>query len=236
MVRPVPRPPQPHAQDDPDHSLHRRLDARWWTRFWPSIWIAVAIHFVVFAWSPGLSVDTPEMQTNVLEVVETVTEVEIPPPPAAIPRPAIPTMGSATVSEDLTIATTSFEEFDPDERMLPPPPAESGGGVATGPRFIPHEVAPVLTNRREMLALLDQNYPKLLKDAGIGGTVLVWVFVGTEGEVLDQQVHTSSEYDQLDQAALHVASHMRFSAAMNRDQPVQVWVAMPISFTVHDGS
>jgi TonB family protein len=232
MVRPVPR--QPHAQDDPDHSLHRRLDARWWNRFWPSMWIAVGIHFVVFTWSPALSVHTPDVEANVLEVVETLTEVDIPPPPAAIPRPAIPTMGSATVSEDLTIATTTFEEFDASERMPPPPPAEATGSP-TGPRFVPHEVAPVLTNRREMLDLLADNYPKLLKDAGIGGTVLVWVFVGTGGEVLGKQVHTTSTYDALDEAALLVASHMRFSPAMNRDQPVQVWVAMPINFTVNDG-
>jgi len=226
--------PQPHAVEDTEGSLNLRLERYWWERLWPSMMLAIGIHFVIFAWSPPLSVDLPDDTPAVLKVVETTIEVEIPPPPEAIARPAVPTLGSYTISDAVTITETTFEAFDPTERIPPPPAAETGrdGGRAAGPRFIPHEVAPELSNRAEMLRLLESVYPRALRQAGIGGTVLVWVYVDREGVARDQRVHTPSEYDALNAAALEVASHMRFSPALNRDQPVAVWVAFPINFTV----
>ena len=72
----------------------------------------------------------------------------------------------------------------------------------------------------------------MLRDAGIGGTVEVWFFISEEGRVLDSRVFESSGQVQFDEAALRVADIVLFTPALNRDQRVQVWIQLPITFQV----
>jgi TonB family protein len=111
-------------------------------------------------------------------------------------------------------------------------PAQAGERVdpGAGPVFTPMTVQPRLRNSDEVVRALRDHYPPLLRDAGIGGTARVWVLVDEEGVVRRAQLATSSGYDALDQAALRVAGEMRFTPARNRDEAVQVWVALPVTF------
>ena len=77
-----------------------------------------------------------------------------------------------------------------------------------------------------------REYPALLRDAGIGGTVRVYFFIDEEGEVQDTRIDQSSGHDALDAAALTVSGVYRFSPALNRDRRVPVWVSFPITFQV----
>jgi protein TonB len=70
----------------------------------------------------------------------------------------------------------------------------------------------------------------MLRDAGVGGTAILWFFINEQGVVTQTQVFESSGYPALDQAATEVASIMRFSPALNRDEAVPVWVQIPIEF------
>ena len=72
----------------------------------------------------------------------------------------------------------------------------------------------------------------MLRNAGVGGTVVVWFFVSEEGQVLDRRVARSSGHTQLDEAALQVADIFRFSPALNREKIVKVWIQLPIGFEV----
>ncbi len=94
-------------------------------------------------------------------------------------------------------------------------------------------VAPELQNRSEVERALARAYPPTLRDVGITGRVLVWVYVGEEGQVLKAVVKTTSGVGALDEAALGVARVMRFSPGLNRDQKVKVWVAIPVDFRVN---
>ena len=78
-----------------------------------------------------------------------------------------------------------------------------------------------------------REYPPFLRDAGIGGTVVVWFLISETGEVVQSRISDASGQDQLDAAALRVANTFRFSAAMNRDDPVPVWIKLPITFQVN---
>ncbi len=100
----------------------------------------------------------------------------------------------------------------------------------TGPRLTPYTVAPDLANRTEVGAALEEHYPPLLRDAGIGGAASVWMFISEEGEVVETQLKETSGHRQLDEAALRVAGGMRFTPALNRDEPTAVWVSLPITF------
>ncbi len=108
--------------------------------------------------------------------------------------------------------------------------------VTDGPRYIPYDVEPRLLNGREAQRMLEREYPSLLKESGIGGEVIVWLHIDESGDVVESRVREepagTSGYDALDAAALAVADVMRFVPAMNRDEPTEVWVQIPITFTV----
>ncbi|HSG49427.1 MAG TPA: M56 family metallopeptidase [Longimicrobiales bacterium] len=125
----------------------------------------------------------------------------------------------------------TFEVQAPDEAAPPPPAAEpAAGSLADDPVFTPYTVAPNLRNRQDVVAALEAGYPPLLRDAGIGGTANVWFFIDRDGTVGRVQLQQSSGHPALDAAALDVARTMRFTPARNRDEPVPVWVAFPITF------
>jgi len=102
--------------------------------------------------------------------------------------------------------------------------------LARDPAFTPFTVAPSIQNRGEIIEAMQRAYPPLLRDAGIGGTVVVWFFIGSDGRVAERRINTSSGHRALDEAAMRVAARYRFSPALNRDERVPVWVQFPITF------
>ena len=114
---------------------------------------------------------------------------------------------------------------------LPRPPVGTRGSRAFTP-FTPFTAAPSILNVREVQRAMVRQYPQLLRDAGIGGTVSVYFFIDEEGIVQEYRVDPSSGHQAFDDAALDVADVFRFSAALNRDRPVPVWVSFPITFQV----
>lgn len=98
------------------------------------------------------------------------------------------------------------------------------------PTFTPFTVAPSIRNRSEVVAAMNDEYPPLLREAGIGGTVVVWFFIDENGEVGETLIDESSGHVALDEAALRVADAFRFSPALNDDEEVPVWVMFPITF------
>ena len=102
----------------------------------------------------------------------------------------------------------------------------------TAPTFTPMTVKPELQNREEVGRILEREYPAVLRDSNIGGTVTLWVYVTTDGKVETTKVFTSSGQPLLDNAADRVAKSMRFSPAFNYDAKVAVWVQIPVTFKV----
>jgi periplasmic protein TonB len=199
--------------------------------FWGGLIAATAIHFVMFMFWPNMTSADVSFNTNELKAVELPPEIKIPPPPQAIARPAAPVVSAdASVNEDVTIAPTTFSA-NPVSNLPPPPSSSSASGdVSKAPTFTPYTVAPDLKNRAEVQAALEKYYPPLLKDAGIGGTVMVWFFIDEAGHVQKNLIKESSGHQALDEAAIKVANIMDFSPALNRDKKVPVWVALPIVF------
>ncbi|HLU26617.1 MAG TPA: energy transducer TonB [Longimicrobiales bacterium] len=198
--------------------------------FWGSLVVATLIHFAIFAFFPSLTADDYSFSTDEIAAVELPPEIEIPPPPQQIARPATPVVAAADIDQDITIAPTTFED-NPIENLPPPPTGTGERNLADEPTFTPYTVAPELRNRSEVQRALERFYPPLLRDAGIGGRVLVWFFIDETGKVVNTRLRESSGYPALDEAALKVAEIMQFRPAVNRDRNVPVWVALPITFT-----
>lgn len=219
---------------EPPPSANDRFKDGFRGRFWGSMIIATLLHFVVLQYSPDLTVEDFSFTNDELTAIEMPPEIEIPPPPQQVARPATPIVSDVAVAEDVTIAPTTFE-FNPIDN-LPPPPAEAVAAaaedVSAAPTFTPYTVGPTLLNRDQVARAMVDSYPDALRRAGIGGIVRVYFFINTQGEVQDFRIHESSGFPQLDEAALAVADVYRFSPALNRDKQVPVWVSLPIEFQV----
>jgi protein TonB len=211
-------------------TANERLKQSFSSWFWGSMIAATLMHGGTFAFWPELTAEDFSFESEEIAAIELPPEIEIPPPPQQISRPATPVMASADIDEDITIAPTTFEENPIEE--LPPPPEEAATDISSAPTFTPFTVAPSILNRQEVVRAMEREYPPLLRDAGIGGTVRVFFFIDEAGTVQDYRIDSSSGHQALDDAALAVADVYRFSAALNRDKKVPVWVSFPITFQV----
>src|SRR5687768_3585911 len=217
--------------------------------------VALELHVILGTIVVIATIKTVEEVQEEEVYVELTPETFVPPPPPPPPPPEVdvPQVEQVRGFQTLQIPTV----IPPDI----PPPASSfafrasdftgegvRGGVAAGraaastdsvapvsretPSFTPHTVRPELTNGEEVQRALIREYPPMLRDAQIGGTVVVWLFIDTNGVVENSKVQTPSGYPMLDAAALAVANTMKFTPAFNRDQKVPVWVSIPITFRV----
>ncbi len=216
------------SQMDSFDTANDRFKRSFGSWFWGSMIAAVIIHFVVIAFWPTLEASDVQFTMDEIEMLEIPPEIEIPPPPEQIARPANPVITDAQIDEDITIAPTTFEDNPIDD--LPPPPEQAAVDLSDQPTFTPFTVSPEIRNRPHLERLLEQEYPSLLRDAGIGGRVVVHFFINTEGRVENQFVAESSGHASLDAAAIRIAPELIFSPARNQDQVVAVWVQIPITF------
>ena len=187
--------------------------------------LAVLAHGGLFALFPEMNALGLGFTPEEAEVVALPPEVEISPPPPEIARPATPVVPDHP--DDITVPKNTWDDNPVAE--LPPPP--SGARPSDVPAWIPRDVEPVLTNGREVERVLEQRYPARLREVGIGGTVVLHVFVDADGVPTRSQVIESSSYPQLDAAAREVVDRMKFSPALSRDKPVGVWVRQAVTFT-----
>lgn len=217
--------------DNPDTFAHETANDRFkegfgkW--FWSGLAVATVVHFLMFAFWPQMSIADSSFDPDELEAIDLPDEIEIPPPPEQIARPATPVISaSADISEDITIAPTTFEDNPIDD--LPPPPASDDGALSEYQAFSPSMVKPEVRNRRELAQQMQRLYPSILKDAGIGGTVVLGIWIDEEGVVQRAIVARSSGHKQLDEATMKVIDLVEFSPAMNRDRRVAVRMNFPI--------
>ena len=220
--------PMPAAYVTP--AANDRLKNNFNNWFWGSIAGAALLHFLMLAFWPDMTAADVSIQSDQLQQIDLVQEFEIPPPPEQITRPAVPVLSTdVNISEDITIGEVTFSENPVSD--LPPPPTGRGVDVSDNPTFTPYEVKPELRNRQQYGQALERRYPPMLKDAGIGGTVVLWVFINESGRVQNTRVVNSSGYDQLDQVAQDVMREVaQFTPALNRDQKVPVWIQIPVTF------
>jgi protein TonB len=195
---------------------------------------AVAIHFVLFQFSPKLNAaDVSDRAAGLTEIPEVwlprVT-VEFPqaPPKVDLPAPYFPIVRPGTpIVADVAIGQPEYFEHVKVPDWQDPRPQEP-----KSPVYVARDVAPILQNGWEIQQLLAQSYPSPQREAGIGGTVLLWVFVDEQGAPEKSEVMRSSGYSAMDDAALQIVRKMKFTPAQYRKQPVGVWVQQAVTFKV----
>jgi protein TonB len=95
------------------------------------------------------------------------------------------------------------------------------------------EVRPELSNRSEVARLVERNYPPLLRDAGISGSVTLSFVVNEDGRVNEASIEVlDASHEGFADAARRAVSRMRFRPAKVNNQAVKVKVSIPVTFTV----
>lgn len=195
---------------------------------------AVLLVVGVALWLPGLAEEAEV--TEEADVYEVVVEpwsafpLSVDDPPLAVvefesgvPRRPVPLPGVPLPAVPLPVVP--FRQ--PDE--TPPPPFDES--LMERPQFIYHTTPPILMEPEAVDRTLEAEYPAELRDAGIGGTVVAYLFVNTDGRVSKIVMKTSSGRWALDRVAFRVAQLSRFRPATNEGVPVGVWIEIRVPFT-----
>jgi protein TonB len=93
------------------------------------------------------------------------------------------------------------------------------------------EEQPALSNGAEVQRQLSRQYPPLLRDAGVVGTVTLRMRVLENGTVDPESISVeNSTHDAFADAAKRVVERMRFRPAKVGGKAVKVWVTLPVTF------
>lgn len=200
-------------------SANSRFKARYPVYMRWALLTSFLIYTIIFLFSPELEITPYKLKEETVTVVDIPDAVDIPPPPKELPKPQVPIEAApdAEVEEDVEIADTLVEDFD----SFTPPSAGSGGGA--GNNFVAFDTEPELVN------YVPPKYSEFAREAGLEGTVIVDVLVGTDGRVKEARIRTSV-HSVLDNAALEAARKALFTPGKQRDIPVEVWVSLPYAF------
>ncbi len=90
------------------------------------------------------------------------------------------------------------------------------------PVFTPFTQRPELIDQHEARRIVQAHYPADLREAGVGGRVMVWVFVDVDGLVKNTVIHESSGHEVLDRAATAAIRQFRFVPARLDEEVVPV--------------
>lgn len=150
------------------------------------------------------------------------------PPPKPIEKP-----------KPKPIITTQAKTPEPPPMEAPPEPKEPEPlppiQAAPPPQPGPPAPAPVEPPRFDMAYLNNPPpvYPSVSRRMAEEGTVKMNVLVSAQGRALKVEIHTSSGYSRLDQAALNAVRNWKFVPAKRGDTPVEGWALVPLVFVLN---
>jgi protein TonB len=189
-----------------------------------SLYATLVLHFIGVYFSPPFEFKPYVLKEQEFIVIETAEDFELPPPPKEIDQPVVPMAAEEgeEVDEDTEIAPTSFDRI---ENLPPPPPPPS----ESASEFYAFDEPPMLVRH------VAPDYPALARQAGIEGTVLLRVVVGTDGKVESASVIQSDVTPAMEKAAIAAVRKFLFKPAKQRTVPVRASMAVPIRFKLHGG-
>lgn len=191
--------------------------------------LSLAGHLLAVELFPGL--EAPDLSGVVgdFRAVEVrPVAVEVPPPPDPVVRPDVPRVREARVETSASVAPPALDAAPGvGELPPPPPPAEN---TWERPSYIRHDVAPRPDREEKQRERLHRFYPPVLERSGVEGIVDLWVYVDRRGRVTRSRVISSSGHATMDTAATRVVRARRYLPALNRDEPIGVWVTQRVCF------
>jgi protein TonB len=170
--------------------------------------------------------------------------IELPKPKQDAPPPPKPQVKTAAtpVRQDAVRAAAPVPLAIADATPTPQAPM----GVVTQQAVLPPISAPVAVSAvaapvpkvelpssdAEYLHNPKPEYPRLSKQRGEQGKVVVNVFIGADGNAQKAEIRSSSGFERLDQAALATARAWRYVPGKRGGVPEAMWFSVPINFVL----
>jgi len=112
----------------------------------------------------------------------------------------------------------------------PPPPLNEDGEDA---EFIPYDTGPLPIGG---FAAIKKNlkYPAKARKAGLEGTFVANLFINKKGKITKIKTQQSLS-PECDKAAIKALKSVEWKPAMNGENPVDLWVAVPVKFALDGG-
>jgi protein TonB len=215
---------------------------------------AIIFHLLLLgSWMAGRVLsEEPEGRMVRIRVIKDVAELG-PPPSIAAATPAIaistpvarPSIGvpvpvpDALITPDATFATqeemSQFQaplmngEGAGGDTLIVAPDALLFGNENDEPgmdEFVPFQMPPMIVKRVEPI------YPELARKAGMQGKIVVKALVDREGRV--KKVAPIQGHEIFHEAATQAVIQWVFKPALQQNEPVAVWVAIPLNFVLRD--
>lgn len=93
------------------------------------------------------------------------------------------------------------------------------------------ERQPALSNQGTIASVMERLYPRILQDAGIGGTVVMQFVIEPDGTVDMSSVKViDSPHEQLSDASVKAVERFRFRPGRYKGENVRVLIQMPITW------
>jgi len=166
-----------------------------------------------------------------------------PPKPTRQIDPVVPKPLSTGAVSELTDETPLSLPLDtpiePSAKPFPEMPTEEMENLSeTQNRHFEVQVSSAPANTYiDAAPMYDKNppppYPRMAKERGWEGEVLLRVLIGPTGRVLTASIEKSSSYALLDRAALNAVRRWHFHPAQKGNTPVKGEVRLPIRFELH---
>ena len=157
------------------------------------------------------------------------TQALLPPEEPPLEIPEVDLSAPAVSAEDFSgIGVVGGVADGVEGAPLPEAPATETG---TAYEVAVLERKPELTNGAAVAAAIERLYPKILKEAGIGGTVSLEFIIETDGTVDVGSVRVAqSPNDLLADASVKAVERFRFRPGRYEGREVRVLIVMPISW------
>lgn len=190
-----------------------------------------------------LSAVVPGGETEHLIMASVITDAPTAPAPLtpqtqpkALPQPRTPTPPTPTPHVTptplvSTAAPTAAAPIVPAPAMTPAAATPAGNqrpstaNAAPAAVVLPSSDADYLNNPAPV-------YPGMSRRMSEQGTVLLRVFINTEGRAEKAEIRTSSGYSRLDEAALSTAQGWRYVPGKRAGVPEAMWFNVPIRFVL----
>lgn len=227
-----------HLQDhEPPRRPYRIHHSRAWR-----VTGAVLLAHVCVAWLlsqnlvSSINMGEPDniiMASVVMDTPAPPAQQSQPPKPQAQPKPKPLPQPKVTPQLHPTpvVANTAASEAAP---VVPTPPSSPATPAAAGTQR-PSTSAPTLTlpsTNADYLNNPAPPYPRMSRRMGEQGTVVIRVFINTEGRAEKAEIRTSSGYARLDDTALETVKRWRYVPGTRAGVPEAMWFNVPIRFVL----
>ena len=215
-------------------------------RIWQVTSVVILVHVAVFWWlgESRFKQATPAGETEHLILANMV--MEVPAPPAPVPQPVERKVQNLSRQQPTTkTAPTAAPQLQPSPVTTQMPPSEAAPTVAavaspSSPAASSAQTTRPATPAPVSLPSTDADYlnnpappyPRASRRMGEQGTVVLRVFINTEGRAEQAEIRTSSGYTRLDEAALETVKRWRYVPGKRAGVPEPMWFNVPIRFVL----